>query len=144
MTSTARHARSNHPRRAARLLRAGLTVAAVGAGIAAAGPAYADAGATAQNDRGTTTTDTAQGLGRTADGAVKGLGTSVDGTMQMLHGHQIDPLANTPVDPLSNGVGTKIADFKEIGTDTLTGPLSKGAALGDLPVVGQLVGGGKK
>lgn len=56
---------------------------------------------------------------------------------------QLYPLADNPgTDPLTNGVGTKIADFRPVGTDTLTGPLADGASLGTLPgeTVARLLG----
>ena len=50
---------------------------------------------------------------------------------------QLDPLANTGVDPLNNAVGTQIADFKPVSTAMVTDPVAKGGALQDLPLVGQ-------
>lgn len=47
---------------------------------------------------------------------------------------QLYPLANNSgTDPLANGAGTKIADFRPVSTATLTGPLADGASLGTLP-----------
>jgi hypothetical protein len=146
VNSSARHARRKETRRAALLLRAGLTAAATGAVVAGAGVAgggtawAAPSGAGAQANDTTTTTDTAAGLGRTTNGLLKGLGSSVDGAATMAKNHQINPLGKTPVDPLNNGVGTQVGDFKPIGTQTVTDPLHNGAALGDLPVVGALLG----
>lgn len=50
----------------------------------------------------------------------------------------MDPLANTGVDPLNNGVGTKVADFPAVGTTTLTDTVTKGAKIGELPGVSLL------
>ncbi|MGW2562990.1 hypothetical protein ACWCXB_27805 [Streptomyces sp. NPDC001514] len=50
----------------------------------------------------------------------------------------LNPLANTGVDPLDNGVGTQVADFKAVNTRSLTGSL---ASAPDLPVAGPLLGG---
>uniref|UniRef100_UPI00278BB78D hypothetical protein n=1 Tax=Streptomyces venezuelae TaxID=54571 RepID=UPI00278BB78D len=51
---------------------------------------------------------------------------------------QLDPLANTGVDPLDNGLGTQVADFKPVGTNLVTDHVTKGGAAADLPVVGPL------
>ncbi|MGW1880951.1 hypothetical protein [Streptomyces sp. NPDC001970] len=50
----------------------------------------------------------------------------------------LNPLANTGVDPLDNGVATQGAGFKGVNTRTLTGDL---ASAPDLPVAGPLLGG---
>ncbi|WP_186319203.1 hypothetical protein [Streptomyces sp. SAJ15] len=49
---------------------------------------------------------------------------------------QPNPLANTPVDPLNNAIGTQIADFPTVSTGAVTGPLTRGAKLRELPLVG--------
>jgi hypothetical protein len=49
---------------------------------------------------------------------------------------RLNPLARTPVDPTTNGVGTQIADFKPIATGALTKPLSDGDSISQLPLVG--------
>lgn len=46
---------------------------------------------------------------------------------------QLNPMANTTTDPLSNSAGTQIADFRPIGTDLVTGPLADGASARELP-----------
>ncbi|MFE9255180.1 hypothetical protein [Streptomyces sp. NPDC006879] len=53
---------------------------------------------------------------------------------------QVDPLANTGVDPLDNGVGTQVADFQPISTTTVTDTVTKGAKVGELPGVALLGG----
>lgn len=53
---------------------------------------------------------------------------------------KLNPLAGTGSDPLDNAVGTRIADFKPISTAPLTAPLTQGAALGELPLVGPATG----
>ncbi|MFI6058412.1 hypothetical protein [Streptomyces sp. NPDC051286] len=130
----ARHALSRSRRRA--LLRAGLTVTAVGAALGAAGGAAAQAaplpiapapGADSSLDA----------VGEATGGAVTGaLGHGVSPATNL----QLDPLAKTGVDPLSNRVGTQIADFKPVTTGTVTDPLSSGGALNDQPLVGQVTG----
>ncbi|MBW5484529.1 hypothetical protein [Streptomyces bambusae] len=62
---------------------------------------------------------------------------------------KVNPLANTGVDPLNNGVGTKVADFPAVGTTMVTGILTQGPSVGELPtaaassLLGPLTGGGQ-
>ncbi len=49
-----------------------------------------------------------------------------------------NPLAGTGVDPLDNGVGTKVADFQPLTSTALTGPVAQAQSLGSVPVVGQV------
>lgn len=51
-----------------------------------------------------------------------------------------NPLAGTGVDPLDNGVGTQLADFKPVGSRMLTAPLAQAPSLGSVPGVGPLLG----
>lgn len=51
-----------------------------------------------------------------------------------------NPLAGTGVDPLDNGVGTQLADFKPVGTQMLTAPLAQARSLGSVPLAGQALG----
>ncbi|WP_335981748.1 MULTISPECIES: hypothetical protein [Streptomycetaceae] len=53
---------------------------------------------------------------------------------------KLDPLNNTTVDPLTNGVGSQIADFRPVSTTDATAPLTSGGSLGTLPLVGPLTG----
>jgi hypothetical protein len=53
---------------------------------------------------------------------------------------RLDPLANTTVDPLTNAVGSQVADFKPFSTAAVTAPITNGGSLGTLPLVGQLTG----
>ncbi|MFJ1973374.1 hypothetical protein ACIO93_32435 [Streptomyces sp. NPDC087903] len=48
-----------------------------------------------------------------------------------------NPLAGTGVDPLDNGVGTQLADFKPLTSQALTRPVAQARSIGSLPVVGQ-------
>lgn len=75
-------------------------------------------------------------VGDAAGGATGALGHAVSPVTQL----QLDPLAGTGVDPLANGVGTQVADFKPLSTGVATDPLTSGGALKDLPVVGQVAG----
>ncbi|MFE3695259.1 hypothetical protein ACFXPB_32280 [Streptomyces sp. NPDC059129] len=127
----ARHA-APHPRR--RLAYgAGLTVAAAAAALGAGGTAQA-APAAPVAPVGLDTLDTAL----PGSGVTGALTNSVSGIGYLKH-LQLNPLAKTGVDPLANGVGTQIADFNPIGTDLVTGPLSDGGSLTDLPLVGKVV-----
>jgi hypothetical protein len=51
-----------------------------------------------------------------------------------------NPLAGTGVDPLDNGIGTQLADFKPLTSQALTGPVAQAQSIGSLPVVGQVTG----
>ncbi|MFE5943697.1 hypothetical protein [Streptomyces sp. NPDC056480] len=128
----ARHAESRSPRRSA-LLTAGLTVTAAGAAVFGAGAAaQAVAPVPLPVDSLTRTDATAAGAGALS-GVTHGIGP--------LTRLQLDPLANTGVDPLDNGLGTQVADFKPVGTNLVTDHLTKGGAVADLPVAGPLTRG---
>ncbi|GGX39241.1 hypothetical protein [Streptomyces fructofermentans] len=57
-----------------------------------------------------------------------------------VRGLKPNPLAGTGVDPLDNGLGTQVADFKPVSTRMLTAPLAQADSLGGVPVVGQVTG----
>ncbi|MEU9624058.1 hypothetical protein ACIO8F_02975 [Streptomyces sp. NPDC087228] len=130
----ARHALSTSRRRA--LLRAGLTVTAVGAALGAGGAAAQAAPLPLVPATGA---DTGLGAaGEAATGAVTGaLGHSLRNGIAPVTHLRLDPLAGTGTDPLDNAVGTQVADFKPLSTSAVTDPLTSGGALKDLPVVGQ-------
>ncbi|MEW2621722.1 hypothetical protein [Streptomyces sp. NPDC048106] len=50
-----------------------------------------------------------------------------------------NPLAGTGVDPLDNGVGTRVADFKPVDSRMLTAPVAEAKSVGEVPVAGRLV-----
>ncbi|MFF3769333.1 hypothetical protein [Streptomyces sp. NPDC002232] len=128
----ARHAEPRTPRRSA-LLKAGLTFTAAGAAVFGAGAAAQAAAPVPLPVDSLSRTDAgAAGAGALA-GVTQGLGP--------LTRLQLDPLANTGVDPLDNGLGTQIADFKPVGTNLVTDHLTKGGAVADLPVVGGVARG---
>ncbi|MET9622468.1 MULTISPECIES: hypothetical protein [unclassified Streptomyces] len=124
----ARHADTRTPRRSA-LLKAGLTLTAAGA-VLGAGAAAAQAAAPQLPLDGLSRTD--------ATAAGSGLVDAVGHGVGPLTRLQLDPLANTGVDPLDNGLGTQVADFKPVGTNLVTDHVTKGGALADLPVAGPL------
>lgn len=133
----ARHALSKPRRRA--LLRAGLTLTALGAALGAGGAAAQAAPLPAAPATGADST-----LGAVSDAAApaltSALGYGLAGAVAPVTDLQLDPLAGTGVDPLDNAVGTQVADFKPVTTAIVTDPLTSGAALGDLPVAGQMTG----
>lgn len=121
------HARPKTGRVPRAVLRAGLVISAAGAAVAAGGAATA--GAAPVPVRSTDTGATASALtGAVTNSAAGGVGP--------LKSIQLDPLANTSVDPLNNAVGTQIGDFKPLSTRALTGSISRGAGVRELPLVG--------
>jgi hypothetical protein len=130
----ARHAASPSQRRA--LLRAGLTVTAVGAALGLGGAAAQAAAPAAPHSAADTDTP----LGEAGGATVKGLGGALPhalaGGVGPVTNLKLDPLAGTGVDPLDNAVGTQVADFQPVSTAAVTAPVTDGGALKDLPVVG--------
>jgi hypothetical protein len=51
-----------------------------------------------------------------------------------------NPLAGTGVDPLGNGLGAQVADFRPLATQALTGPVAQAQSIGGVPVVGRAAG----
>ncbi|MGW4229783.1 hypothetical protein ACWEF9_10965 [Streptomyces sp. NPDC004980] len=133
----ARHALSKPRRRA--LLRAGLTLTALGAALGAGGAVAQAAPLPVTPATGEDSTLGAVGSAA-APALTSALGYGLAGAVAPVTGLQLDPLAGTGVDPLDNAVGTQVADFKPVTTAIVTDPLTSGAALGDLPVVGQMTG----
>jgi hypothetical protein len=130
VTSRPRHARRKEPWRSQAVLRVGLTVTAAGAALASAGGvANAATPSTVQTPVGTLDTTVVHEPAETLQQAV---GHSAGGALDPMSELQLDPLAGTGSDPLANGVGTQVADFKPLGTQALTGPLAQGASLSDL------------
>jgi hypothetical protein len=140
----ASHARPRtSPTAAARraLLRSGIVVTAAGAALGTAGAA----GASAAEQPASPLQSVTSQLGQQEPGT--GLQHAVGGAQQGLNGAlgapktlQLDPLAGTGVDPLDNGVGTQLGDFKPVGTSGLTAPVTGGDSLAELPVVAPAVG----
>ncbi|MFD7930032.1 hypothetical protein, partial [Streptomyces sp. NPDC059742] len=100
----ARHAAPSLPNR---LRTAGLTVSMAGAALAMA-----------------------------AGGAQAGeldLPAAVAGVTDPIANLKVNPLAHTGVDPLDNGVATKVADFPSVGTGMVTGILTQGPSGGEQP-----------
>lgn len=129
----ARHATSNNQRRG--LLRLGLTVVAAGAAFGAGGTAAQAAPAPASAAPGAAVDSLGDNLN-----AMAAFEHALPGALAPVKDLQLDPLANTGVDPLDNVVGTQIADFKPLSSAIATDPLTKGGALRDLPLAGELTG----
>ncbi|MFJ9415860.1 MULTISPECIES: hypothetical protein [unclassified Streptomyces] len=129
----ASHARPQPSRIPRTLLRTALAFSAAGAALAAGGSASASAtpspAPAAHPD---------QGSGTPLHTVTRAVRNSVTGAPGAVKNLQLNPLANTPVDPLNNALETKVADFKPLSTTSATGPLSSGAALKDLPLVGRM------
>jgi hypothetical protein len=130
----ARHTSSQHPTARRTLIALATAGAALGAGAAAA---HAETGAPVVDAPWRPTSlgkiDPQAGLQ-----AVTGTVGHVTGPVA---GLKPNPLAGTGVDPLDNGVGTQLADFKPVGSQTLTAPLAQAPSVGSAPVVGQVLGG---
>ena len=105
----ARHAHQQTPL-ARTIARIAVAVGMVAVGAAAATPAVADAAPAADPTR---TQPTALGSldPQAALGSLTGTPGYVTGS---LAGLKPNPLAGTGVDPLDNGVGTQLADFKPL------------------------------
>ncbi|GGR99003.1 hypothetical protein GCM10010269_42270 [Streptomyces humidus] len=133
----ARHASPQSPtgRRAlAALATAGVALGAGAGSAAAAGEPAAGVARTSPSSAGRI--DPQAGL----QGALGSLSYAT-GT---LAGLKPNPLAGTGVDPLDNGVGTQLADFRPLTSRMLTGPVAQAQSIGSIPVVGdvtKLLGG---
>ncbi|AIS00185.1 hypothetical protein [Streptomyces glaucescens] len=51
-----------------------------------------------------------------------------------------NPLAGTGVDPLDNGVGTRLADFQPVDSRSVTGPFAQAESIGSMPGVARAAG----
>ncbi|OAH13907.1 hypothetical protein [Streptomyces jeddahensis] len=112
------------------LLRAGLALTVAGIGLGASGAATATA---APMPKGGLTT-----LGKLDPrAAAQGTNVALHQALGAVKDAKLDPLAGTGVDPLSNSVGTQIADFKPVSTRQVTGSLADGGSLRTLPVAGK-------
>lgn len=69
-----------------------------------------------------------------------GLTSAVGPAVAPVRNLTLDPLSNTGVDPLDNGLGSQVADFKPVSTTAVTDQVTRGGSLGTLPVVGPATG----
>lgn len=72
---------------------------------------------------------TAADSGSLLDGTGRAVGTVAD--------LRPNPLAGTGVDPLDNGVGTQVADFRAVDSREVTGPVAQAPSVGGIPVAGR-------
>ncbi|MFJ6834536.1 hypothetical protein [Streptomyces sp. NPDC091209] len=116
--------------------RIAVAVGVVAAGTAAASPAFADTASAVDAPRTRPASlgdvDPQAGLQ-----ALTGTVGYVTGPVAAL---KPNPLAGTGVDPLDNGVGTQVADFKPLSSQALTGPVAEAESIGAVPVLGQATG----
>jgi hypothetical protein len=117
--------------------RAGLALGAVGMAFGAGATSAAAAPVAPAPEPGAQPSTVGQ---LDAQAAGRALTDTVGYVTGPLTAMQLNPLAGTGVDPLANGVGTQVADFKPLSTTALTAPLARGDSLGELPVVGPLTG----
>ncbi|GAA2602954.1 hypothetical protein [Streptomyces axinellae] len=123
------------------LVRAGLLVTLVGAAFASSGPAAmaAEQGG-GKPDAAAGFKAAAEGLTAPVSGTVYGLGRGLGESLVVAKEMPLNPMAGTGTDPLNNAVATKVADFREVSTAALTGPLARGASLTELPLAGPVAG----
>ncbi|MER5474975.1 hypothetical protein ABZX90_22025 [Streptomyces sp. NPDC002935] len=116
--------------------RIAAAVGVVAAGAAAASPAVADTAPVVDAVRTRPTS-----LGNVDPQAgLQALTGTVGYVTGPVEGLKPNPLAGTGVDPLDNGVGTQLADFKPLSSRALTGPLAQAPSVGSIPVLGQVTG----
>ncbi|MDX3574897.1 hypothetical protein [Streptomyces sp. ID05-47C] len=130
----ARHDSSSNPtgRRALALLATAGAALGVGASAAAAADTQPVADPVRTNPTSIGRLDPQSGV----QGALGSL-PYVTGAVSNL---KPNPLAGTGVDPLDNGVGTQLADFKPLTSQMLTGPVAQAQSIGSIPVLGQVTG----
>ncbi|MFF9602853.1 hypothetical protein ACF1GY_11270 [Streptomyces sp. NPDC014684] len=124
----ARHSSSPHPTVQRALIALAAAGAALGAGAASA---HADGARLADTPASLGGVDPAAGLTSVAGAVGHATGP--------VAGLKPNPLAGTGVDPLDNGVGTQIADFRPVDSRDLTRPVVEADSFGSLPVVGQVM-----
>ncbi|GGW31095.1 hypothetical protein GCM10010503_03410 [Streptomyces lucensis JCM 4490] len=123
----ARHTLSTHPAARRALIALAAAGAALGAGAATASAHSVPAPDQRPLDAG----------GVDAQSGVRALTGSVGHATGTVAGLKPNPLAGTGVDPLDNGVGTQVGDFKPVGSRMLTGPVAQAESVGSVPVAGQ-------
>ncbi|WP_438486159.1 hypothetical protein [Streptomyces sp. S186] len=128
------HARPKPSRVPRGLLRAGLVISAAGAALsggaaAASAAAPVPAGTAPQKHAASEEGVVGQSIARAMTG-------STGRSLAPVKNLKLDPMAHTGVDPLDNGVGTQIGDFKPVSTKQATDPVTKGGTLRTLPVTG--------
>jgi hypothetical protein len=128
----ARHTSSAHPAVQRALIALATASAALGAGAATASAATAPVVDVPFRPTSLGRVDPQAGLA--------GVTGSLPYVTGPVAGLKPNPLAGTGVDPLDNGAGTQLADFKPLATKALTGPVAQAQSIGSIPVVGQVAG----
>lgn len=65
---------------------------------------------------------------------------ATSGAVEPVRHLTLDPLANTGVDPLDNGLSSQVGDFKPVSTTAVTDQVTRGGSLSTLPVAGPASG----
>ncbi|MEF9905986.1 hypothetical protein [Streptomyces sp. P9-A2] len=130
----ARHAAPRKP--AARRALVALATAGVALGASATTAAAVDSEAT----QGPRTTRPASLGAVDPQAGVQPLTGTVGHVAGPVSGLKPNPLAGTGVDPLDNGVGTQVADFRPVSSQDLTGPVAQAESVDGIPVAGQATG----
>ncbi|GAA3495553.1 hypothetical protein GCM10019016_026530 [Streptomyces prasinosporus] len=113
--------------------------------LATAGAALG-AGATAAAAAGSGALPGAADAGRASPGAhaprtgLEAVTGSTGHVTGPVAGLRPNPLAGTGVDPLDNGVGARVADFRPVDSREVTGPVARAPSVGGLPVAGPAAG----
>ncbi|MEU8838973.1 hypothetical protein AB0D97_07530 [Streptomyces roseus] len=97
---------------------------------------HAAPGSSTLRSAGITLSMAGAALAMAAGGAQAGelsVPAALAGVTDPLANLKVNPLAHTGVDPLDNGVATKVADFPAVGTTMVTGILTQGPSVGELP-----------
>ncbi|MET9735557.1 hypothetical protein ABZZ79_34500 [Streptomyces sp. NPDC006458] len=134
----ARH--DNSPNHAGRRALAALATAGVALGASATTAAAADTEPVVDAMR---TRPTSLGQLDPQSG-VEALTMSLRYTTGTVSSLKPNPLAGTGVDPLDNGIGTQLADFRPLTSQMLTAPVAQAESIGSIPLLGQateLLGG---
>ncbi|MYT33361.1 MULTISPECIES: hypothetical protein [unclassified Streptomyces] len=127
------HARPRPSRVPRGLLRAGLVISAAGAALSGGAAA---ASAAAPVPAGTAKEKPAADDGVVGQALARAMTDSTGRGLAPVKNLKLDPMSHTGVDPLDNGVGTQVADFKSVSTKQVTDPVTKGGSLRTLPVTG--------
>ncbi|KNB51631.1 hypothetical protein AC230_14885 [Streptomyces caatingaensis] len=143
MASHARHALRSPSHLPRSLTRAGVTLSASAAlAVGAASAASADpvvppapaVGPTLPTPASPARAQLGQiDLVAARDGAMTGLRHATAPLAPILGRLPVNPFARTGVDPLNNSVGTKVGDFRPVSTRQVTGTLSDGGKVQDVP-----------
>ncbi|MFE1292295.1 hypothetical protein [Streptomyces sp. NPDC058751] len=113
--------------------RIAAVVGVAAAGVAAAAPAFADTASVVDTVR-TRSAPLGDVDPQAGAKALTGTVGHVTGPVEDL---KPNPLAGTGVDPLDNGLGTQVGDFKPLSSKMLTGPVAQAQSVGSIPGVGQ-------